>query len=217
MSDNARIAIIYYSSTGHAYQMAKAYEAGAKAEGAEVRVRRAAELAPQAAIDSNPAWKAHLEKVKDVPIASHDDLEWANGYVFGSPTRYGAIAAQLKQFIDGAGPLWMAGKLADKAVTAFAGAMNVQGGQINTLQNIYHVMQHWGAIIVPPGYTDQTVYAAGGSPYGIVYHVGGFEPIELPEEVLAAARYAGGRLARFAAVLEANRERLSAQPSASRN
>lgn len=217
MSDNARIAIIYYSSTGHAHQVAKAYEEGAKAAGAEVRLRRAEELAPQAAIDSNPGWKAHAEKVKDLPVATLDDLDWANGYVFGSPTRYGAIAAQLKQFIDSAGPLWMEGKLANKAVTAFAGAMNPQGGQINTIQNIYHIMQHWGAIIVPPGYTDQTVYAAGGSPYGIVYSVGGFEPIQLPEEVLAAARYAGGRVARYAAVIAENASRLMPEAEPSRN
>lgn len=217
MSDTARIAIIYYSSTGHSHQMAKAYEEGAKAAGAEVRVRRVQELAPQAAIDSNPAWKAHAEKIKDLPVATLDDLDWANGYVFGSPTRYGAIAAQLKQFIDSAGPLWMQGKLANKAATAYSGAMNPQGGQINTIENIYHVMQHWGAIIVPAGYTDQSIYAAGGSPYGTVYYVGGFEPIELPEEVLAAARYMGGKIARFAAVLEENRARLTPEPSVARN
>lgn len=217
MSDKAKIAIVYYSATGHAHQLAKAYEEGAQAAGAEVRVRKVAELAPQAAIDSNPGWKAHSEKTKDLPVATLEDLEWANGYVFGSPTRYGAMAAQLKQFIDGASSLWMQGKLADKAVTAFAGAMNAQGGQINTLQNIYHVMQHWGAIIVPPGYTDQSIYAAGGSPYGIVYSTGSFEPVELPQEVLAAARYMGGRIARFAAVLEANRSKLGLEPSVSRN
>jgi len=217
MSEQARIAIIYYSSTGHAHQLAEAYEEGAKAAGAEVRVRRVQELAPQAAVESNPGWKAHADKVKDLPVATLDDLEWANGYVFGSPTRYGAIAAQLKQFIDSAGPLWMQGKLADKAATAFAGAMNPQGGQINTLQNLYHVMQHWGAVIVPPGYTDQSIYAAGGSPYGIVYHTGSFEPIALPDEVLAAGRYMGGRIARYAAVLEANRAKLGMEPSVSRN
>lgn len=217
MSDNAKIAVIYYSSTGHAYQLAKAYEEGAKAAGAEVRVRRVGELAPQAAIDSNPAWKAHSEATKNVPVASLDDLEWANGYVFGSPTRYGSVASQMKQFIDGASSLWMQGKLANKAVTAFAGAMNPQGGQINTIQNIYNVMQHWGAIIVPPGYTDPSIYAAGGSPYGIVYATGGFEPIQLPEEVLAAARYMGGRIARFASVLQSNIATLVPEAAASRN
>ncbi len=217
MSDTARIAIIYYSSTGHAYQLAKAYEQGAKEAGAEVRVRRVNELAPQEAIDSNPAWKAHAEETKEVPVASLDDLDWANGYVFGSPTRYGAMAAQMKQFIDGASSLWMQGKLANKAVTAFSGAMNAQGGQINTIQNIYHVMQHWGAIIVPPGYTDQIIYAAGGSPYGIVYHTGSFEPIQLPDEVLAAARYMGGRVARYASVIQANLDKIVPEAAASRN
>jgi len=151
MDQKAKVVIVYYSSTGHSYQVAKAYEEGAKSEGAEVRVRKVRELAPAEAIAANPAWKAHLEATKDVPEVTPDDLVWANGYVFGSPTRYGVMTAQLKQFIDTCGPLWMQGKLSHKPVTAFAGASNPHGGQENTIHSIYAVMEHWGIIIVPPG------------------------------------------------------------------
>jgi NAD(P)H dehydrogenase (quinone) len=215
MDQKAKVVIVYYSSTGHSYQVAKAFEEGAKSEGAEVKVRKVHELAPAEAIASNPAWKAHLDATKDVPEVTGDDLVWANGYVFGSPTRYGLMTAQLKQFIDSCGPLWMQGKLAHKPVTAFSGAMNGHGGQVNTIQSIYTVMNHWGAIIVPPGYTDPSIYAAGGNPYGVAYSAP-MGSTGVGAEVLAAARYMGARLARYAEVLAANAARLVPQPAAAR-
>lgn len=214
MSEKAKIAIVYYSAMGHAYQVAKAFEAGAKAEGAEVRLRKVKELATPEVIATNPAWKAHLEATKDVPEVTLADLEWANGFIFGSPTRYGVMAAQLKQFFDSTGPLWGQGKLSHKPVTAFAGAINPHGGQVNTINSIYSVMQHWGAIVVPTGYTDSSIYAAGGSPYGVIYTAAARESTSVEEPVLAAARYMGARLARYAEVLAANRERLLSAPGA---
>jgi len=212
MSEKAKIAIVYYSAMGHAYQVAKAFEAGAKAEGAEVRLRKVKELAAPEVVATNPAWKAHLEATKDVPEVTLADLEWANGFIFGSPTRYGVMAAQLKQFFDSTGPLWGQGKLSHKPVTAFAGAMNPHGGQVNTINSIYSVMQHWGTIVVPTGYTDSSIYAAGGSPYGVIYTAAARESTSVEEPVLAAARYMGARLARYAEVLAANRERLLSAP-----
>jgi len=207
MDQKAKVVIVYYSSTGHSYQVAKAYEEGAKSEGAEVRVRKVRELAPSEAIASNPAWKAHIEATRDVPEVAHDDLVWANGYVFGSSTRFGVMTAQLKQFIDSCGPLWMQGKLANKPVTAFSGAANPHGGQENTIHGIYAVMEHWGTIIVPPGYTDPLLYASGGNPYGVSY-TAAMGSTGVSAEVLAAARYMGARLARYAEVLAANAKRL---------
>ncbi|HVP17842.1 MAG TPA: NAD(P)H:quinone oxidoreductase [Spirochaetia bacterium] len=208
MSEKAKIAIIYYSAMGHANQVARAFEQGAKAEGAEVRLRKVRELATPDVVATNPAWKAHVEATKGVPEATLADLEWANGYVFGSPTRYGVMAAQLKQFFDAGGQLWMQGKLSHKPVTAFAGAMNPHGGQVNTINSIYAVMHHWGTIIIPTGYTDSSIYAAGGSPYGVIYTAPARESAAVDEPVLAAARYMGARLARYAEVLAANRDRL---------
>ena len=202
----AHIAIVYYSSTGHTHCIAQEAASGAEAAGAEVRLRRVAELAPDSAIDSNPAWRAHVEATKDVPVATPDDLDWADGFLLGTPTRFGLPAAQLKQFIDQCGGLWAAGKLANKAAGAFTGAGNPHGGQESTLLAVQNVLYHWGSIIVPTGYTDPLLFAAGGNPYGVSFTdpQGG----DLPEETRAAARYQGGRIARFAAVLAGNREAL---------
>lgn len=97
MSNLVKLAVIYYSSTGTGTAIAKEIAAAAEASGAEVRVRKAAELAPQAAIDSNPLWAAHHAATADVPPPSPDDISWADAVIFGSPTRFGNIAAQLKQ------------------------------------------------------------------------------------------------------------------------
>lgn len=193
-----KVAVIYYSSTGNVHALAQAVAEGAAKAGAEVRLRRVPELAPDAAIDSNPAWRAHLTATADVEVATHDDLRWADAYAFGTPTRYGNVSAQLKQFLDGTGQLWAAGELSGKAATAFTSAGNIQGGNESTLLALYNTMYHWGCLIVPPGYTDPSVYAAHGNPYG-TGHAGGSG---LPgEQVLAAANYQGYRLATVGARL----------------
>lgn len=193
-----RVAVIYYSSTGNVHALAQAVAEGAVQAGAEVRLRRVAELAPDEAIDSNPAWRAHIDATADVPIASLEDLRWADAYAFGSPTRFGNVSAQLKQFLDTTGQLWAAGELADKAATGFTSAINTHGGNESTLLALYNTMHHWGAIVVAPGYTDDAVAAAGGNPYGTAHPSGDGVP---PEQVLRAARYQGSRLARIAGLL----------------
>ena len=202
-----RIAVIYYSSTGRNHEVAQAVEAGAQAAGAETRLRRVAELAPDAAIDANPAWRAHHDAVKDLPAAAMEDLDWADGFVFGTPTRFGGPAAQLKQFLDQSGGLWFQGKLAGKAAAGFTSASNEHGGQESTLLALYNIFYHWGAVIVPPGYTDPSVYGAGGNPYGVSFT----DPRKQPhaEATLAAARYLGGRVARYARVLSENKALLA--------
>lgn len=162
-----RVAVIYYSATGNVHRLAEAVAQGATEAGAEVRLRRAAELAPQSAIDTNPAWRQHVDDTHEaVSEATLDDLEWANAYAFGTPTRYGNVAAQLKQFLDQTGPLWMSGRLSDKPATSFTSAINRHGGHESTILALNNVFYHWGSVIVPPGYTDPLLYAAGGNPYG---------------------------------------------------
>ncbi|WP_178075217.1 NAD(P)H-dependent oxidoreductase, partial [Pseudomonas sp. 2995-1] len=100
------------SSTGTNYQLAKWAEEGAKEAGADVKVLKVPELAPDAAIDSNLWWRAHLEETKDVPEVTLDDLEWADAFIFSTPTRFGNIPGQVKQFLDTTGGLWFNGKLA---------------------------------------------------------------------------------------------------------
>ncbi|SDL37181.1 NAD(P)H dehydrogenase (quinone) [Streptomyces indicus] len=196
-----KIAVVYYSATGNVHQLAKALAEGAEKAGAEVRLRRVPELAPDAAIDSNPAWRAHVDAIADeVPVATLDDLSWADAYAFGSPTRYGNIASQLKQFIDSTGGLWQQGTFHDKPFTGFASAHNAHGGNESTLLALYNTAHHWGSLIVSPGFTDGSVYAAGGNPYGTV-HVGSSG--EVADSTLEAARYQGERLAKLAQKLAA--------------
>ncbi|WP_245894003.1 NAD(P)H:quinone oxidoreductase [Salsuginibacillus halophilus] len=158
---------MYYSSTGTNHQLAKWAAESAEAEGAQVKVFRTAETAPDEAVASNPAWQAHLEATKDIQEVTLDDLEWADAIIFSSPTRFGNIPAQMKQFLDTTGGLWFEGKLANKVVSGMSSASNAHGGQEKTLQTIYTTMMHWGAFIVPPGYTDMSLFEAGGNPYGV--------------------------------------------------
>jgi NAD(P)H dehydrogenase (quinone) len=192
---SAKVAVIYYSATGSVHALARAVAEGAEKAGAEVRLRRVPELAPDTAIDTNPAWRAHVDATADIELATLDDLEWANAYAFGTPTRYGNVAAQLKQYIDGTGALWQQGVMADKPVTAFTSAHNAHGGNESTLLALYNSFYHWGSVIVPPGYTNPVVYAAGGNPYGAAHPGSSGAP---QGDVLEAARYQGERLAGFA-------------------
>ncbi|USG65854.1 NAD(P)H:quinone oxidoreductase [Brevibacillus ruminantium] len=163
---NVNLAVIYYSSTGTNYQLAQWAAEGAREAGAEVKVVKVPELAPQAAIDSNPAWKAHVEATKDVPEVTLGDLEWADAIIFSIPTRFGNVPGQVKQFLDTTGGLWFHGKLANKVVSAMTSAQNPHGGQEQTILQLYTTMYHWGAIIAAPGYTDPAIFGAGGNPYG---------------------------------------------------
>jgi NAD(P)H dehydrogenase (quinone) len=124
------------------------------------------ELAPEAAIASNPAWKAHHEATKDIPTASAADLEWADAIIFSIPTRFGNLPSQMKQFLDTMGGLWAQGKTINKVVSAMSSAQNPHGGQEATILSLYTSMYHWGAIVVAPGYTDKVLFGAGGNPYG---------------------------------------------------
>ncbi|MBM7562591.1 NAD(P)H:quinone oxidoreductase [Fusibacter tunisiensis] len=161
-----KVAVIYYSMSGTNYQLAKWAGEGAEAVGAEVRVLKVPELAPQSVIDGNPGWKAHVTATQHVPEASIDDLDWADAIIFSTPTRFGMMASQMKQFLDLTGGLWAKGKTVNKVVSAMTSAQNAHGGQEATLLSLYTIMYHWGAIVVAPGYTDPVIFGAGGNPYG---------------------------------------------------
>ena len=194
-----KVAVIYYSSTGTVHALAAAVAEGAAGAGAEVRLRRAAELASAETIDRDPRWRRHVDATATVPVAGLDDLSWADAYAFGTPTRFGTPAAPLKQFIDRAAGLWREGVLADKPATAFTSAHHRHGGSEATILALGNVFYHWGALIVPPGFTDAAVYAAGGNPYGTAATGGG----GADAAALDAARYQGRRLTRFAHVATA--------------
>lgn len=194
-----KVAVIYYSATGTTYALARAIAEGAESAGAEVRVRKVRELAPEQAIASNAGWAAHRLETQDVPEATLADLEECDALIFGAPTRYGLPAAQLKQFLDTTGPLWGAGKLVNKVTSGFTSAATTHGGQESTILALYNTFYHWSAITVAPGYADPIQFAAG-NPYGtsFVSQNGALKP---DDTALAAARFQGKRVAEIAARL----------------
>ncbi|MCM3744493.1 NAD(P)H:quinone oxidoreductase [Sporosarcina luteola] len=188
---NVNVAVIFYSMGGTNYQLAQWAEAGATEAGAEVRVLKVQELAPQSVIEGNEAWKATVEATKDVPVATSEDIEWADAVIFSVPTRFGNMPSQMKQFLDIQGGLWASGKTVNKVVSAMTSAQNPHGGQEATLLSLYTSMMHWGAIIAAPGYTDPVLFGAGGNPYGTSVTVD--QDGKMIEDVQAAVKHQAKR------------------------
>ena len=182
-----KLAVIYYSMGGTNYQLAKWAEEGAKEAGAEVRVLKVEELASEEIIESSEPWKNHVTATQDVPVATSEDLEWADAIIFSTPTRFGVMASQMKQFLDIQGPLWAQGGTVNKVVSAMSSANNSHGGQEATILSLYTTMMHWGTIIAAPGFTDSSITKAGGNPYGVSVTVG--EDGEMQEDVEDAVKH----------------------------
>ena len=165
--ENVKLAIIYYSSTGTNYQLSKAAEEAAKDLGVkEIKFLRVEETVPEDIIKANEDWLKHYNATKEIPVASADDLDWADAIIFSAPTRYGNLPSQFNSLMDTTGPLWQEGKLVDKVVSAMTSAANPHGGQEGTLLSLYKAMMHWGAVIANPGYSDPIIFETGGNPYG---------------------------------------------------
>ncbi|MDA1362883.1 NAD(P)H:quinone oxidoreductase [Glycomyces luteolus] len=172
-----KLAVIHYSQTGNVYEMARAAAEAGRDAGAEVRLRKVAELAPPEAIAANEEWAAHVEATADAEEAAISDLEWADAVMWGTPTRFGLPTAQIKQFIDMTGPLWQEGGLVDKVMSTFTSTKTSHGGQESTILAMNNTFYHWGAIIVGPGYTDPLQFdEAVGNPYG-ASHIGAKGPV----------------------------------------
>lgn len=134
-----------------------------------------------------------------VLIRSHTaDLEWANAYLFSAPTRFGAVASQVRAFIDTLGPTWAKGGLSNKVASAMTSAQNMHGGMETTIYTLFTAFAHWGTIIVPPGYTDPSIIASGGNPYGASAIMG-----KVTDEVMAAVRFQARRVVEIAAKVAA--------------
>ncbi|MGM1048798.1 NAD(P)H dehydrogenase (quinone) [Paenibacillus uliginis N3/975] len=163
---NLKLAVIYYSSGGTNYQLAQWASEGAREAGADTKILKVPELAPPSIIEKNPDWKAHVDATAHIPEVSLHDVEWADAIIFSVPARFGNMPSQMKQFLDTTGGLWFQGKTANKVVSAMSSAQNPHGGQEATILSLYTSMYHWGAIVAAPGYSDPSVFAAGGNPYG---------------------------------------------------
>ena len=203
MTDPVKVSIIYYSSTGNIHAMADAAADAADKAGALTRVRRAPELAPQEAIESNDQWVRNVADTEHIPEAAPADVVEADVVLFGTPTRYGNVAAQLKQFLDTLGPQWQAGELADKVYAGFTSSATEHGGQETTLLALYNTVYHFGGILVPPGYTDPSKFV-DGNPYG-VSHVSGQGDRPIGDVEKTALEHMTTRCVRIAELLKAGR------------
>ena len=202
VGDAVHFSVIHYSATGTVYRLALAAREGAEKAGAVVRLRRVRELASPEAMARNPQWMAHSATVKEVPVATLGDLEWADAVLFGSPTRYGMISAQLKEYIHSTGPLWQAGSLANKVYGAFTSAATAHGGHESTLLSLAAVFHHWGGIMVPSGYSSPLRSQAGNSngTSAVGAHEGGPSAAEIE-----SARHQAQRAVEVALALKAGR------------
>ena len=197
-----KLAILYYSATGHGTTMAEHLEKAGMAAGAEVRVRHIAETRDPSTFAENPAWTANYEATKDLPAATGDDIVWADGVIFGSATRFGSVSAPFQNFMDGLGGLWAQGALANKAYAAFTSSQTLHGGQETTIVNLYTSLMHWGGVLVPPGYTDGLKFV-DGNPYGVGHVTGGDNKNELEQATIDALEHLATRVVDIAGKLSA--------------
>ena len=186
-----KVLVLFHSRTGNTAQLADAIAEGARSvRFTEVDLRRVEDLAPAAVIEADERWRAGRDALaaKYRTLASFEELAGYDGLVLGAPTRYGVMAAELKNVVDQTGPLWSKGLLADKVGAAFTTVSTPHGGHETTLWSIMTPMANLGMILVPPGYTDPAMFK-GGSPYGATA-TGAHTPDDL-----AAARHLGHRVA----------------------
>ena len=206
------IVIPFYSTFGHTYKMAQAVAEGAeKVSDTEVRLRRIPELEPaRQAMSGMDAYNQAQETMSKHPEVTHDDLRWADGIIWGSPTRYGNMTAQMKQFIDTTGPLWQKGELEDKATGMFTSTATIHGGQETTIITSLVPFLHLGMIFVGTPYGQNqhimTTEGIGGSPYGPATLAGGDGSRQPVEDELLTARNLGSRVAKVAAAMKQVRQ-----------
>jgi len=197
----ANVLIAFYSRNGVTESLAKAVAEGAEAAGATVRLRRARELVSPEVMAKAPGWAenaARMNAAYEAPTEA--DAEWADAIIFGTPTRFGSVSSELKAYIDGLGGLWFQGKLNGKAGAVFCSTSTPHGGNESTLISLYNPMAHLGLIIVPNGYIDPLMYAAG-TPYGSSA-VSGQTSIPPTEDDIKVARIQGRRVATVAQALK---------------
>ncbi|RJP64112.1 MAG: NAD(P)H:quinone oxidoreductase [Candidatus Abyssobacteria bacterium SURF_17] len=193
------ILIVYYSMYGHVFQLAKAVEEGARSvAGADVMLRRVQEFdVVDKIIDDDEDASKVREQQKNIPVCTLDDLRKADGVIFGTPTRYGNMTAQMKQLIDSTGSLWMKGELEGKPAGLFTSTASTHGGQETTLFTMMAPLLHLGMIIVGVPYSVPGMLhteGRGGTPYGASTIAGGEGELTPKPEDLEIARALGRRV-----------------------
>lgn len=193
----AKVLVLYYSSWGHMEQMAKAAAEGAREAGADVTVKRVAELVPEAV-----AKAAYYKLDQEAPVADPLELENYDAIIVGASTRFGAMAAQLKNFFDQTGPLWAKGALVNKVASVMSSTATQHGGAELAIISTQASLQHHGMIIVPLSYAYQgqsgNDVVRGGSPYGMTTTSNSDGSRQPSEQELEGAKFQGRRVAEIA-------------------
>jgi NAD(P)H dehydrogenase (quinone) len=197
-----KVLVLYYSSYGHIEKMAEAVAAGAREGGAEVAIKRVPELVPE-----DIARNSHFKLDQPAPIATIDELPDYDAIIIGVPTRFGNMAAQMKNFLDQTGGLWFGGKLIGKVGSVFTSTATQHGGQESTILSTHTVLLHQGMVIVGLPYSFQGQMGVkevhGNSPYGASTIADGDGSRQPSENDLAGAHYQGRHVAQIAAKLKA--------------
>jgi NAD(P)H dehydrogenase (quinone) len=203
-----RVQVIFYSMYGHIYRMAKAVVEGVREVGkVEVSLLQVPELVPEEVLEKSGA-KAARQAFAYVPTASVEQLPEADAIIFGTPTRYGNMCAQMRNFLDQTGDLWVSGALVGKVGSVFAATATQHGGQETTLTSFHTTLLHLGMIVVGVPYAETRLMnmaeISGGTPYGATTLAGGDGARQPSENELAIARYQGRHVAQIAARLAAS-------------
>jgi len=197
----SKVLVLYYSMYGHIEVMANTIAEGAsRVDGTEVTIKRVPELMPEDA-----AKNAGVKMDQDAPLASPDELAEYDAIIFGTPTRFGNMAAQMRNFLDQTGGLWFEGKLVGKVGSVFTSTASQHGGQETTITSFHTTLLHHGMVVVGVPYAVPELTSmdeiTGGSPYGATTITGG-DGSRMPSEAeLNIARYQGEHVARIAANL----------------
>lgn len=196
------IQVVFYSMYGHVYQLAEAVAAGARTEtDCTVTLLQVAELVPDEALEKSGAATAR-QAFAHVPLARPDDLAGADAIIFGTPTRFGNMCAQMRNFLDQTGGLWMKGALVGKLGSVFTSTASQHGGQETTITSFHTTLLHHGMLIVGVPYAEQRLLTmaevSGGTPYGASTLAGGDGSRQPSENELAIARFQGRHVAQLA-------------------
>jgi NAD(P)H dehydrogenase (quinone) len=200
-----KVLVVFYSTYGHIYQMAEAVAEGAKAlAGAEVEIRRVPETLPPDVLEQMGAAEAQ-KAFSHIPVCSVEELARADAVIFGTPTRFGNMCGQMRQFLDATGSLWAEGALVGKVGSVFASSATQHGGQESTILTFHVSLLHHGFVVVGLPYAFQGQMrvdeVTGGSPYGASTIAGGDGSRMPSENELEAARFQGRHVAEIAAKL----------------
>lgn len=200
-----RVYVVFYSMYGHVYRMAEAVVQGAReVPGAEVKLFQVPELVPEEALARTGAKQARAAFAQ-VPVIEPDQLAEADAIIFGTPTRFGNMCAQMRQFLDRTGQLWLRGGLVGKVGSVFTSTASQHGGQETTITSFHTTLLHHGMIIVGVPYAEQRLVVmdevSGGTPYGASTLAGADGSRQPSENELAIARYQGRHVAQIAARL----------------